>query len=232
MAVNRTAIPLGQAAPGHKPHRATLVEPQYGCAPAMKRGEDRIECGVVDIRKRGRAIETVGEPVYRRLLYCTARLFEPFAFGQFLKAANRANDTAGFVLQRFDIHQNRNSRRIGPFDDEFGAEYRLAGAHGAAHRRRSKWQRLAVSRVAGEDAAGLLARIAYPWSPTPNLGGAAVETHQGGFRRAHANARRNRVQRGLVNVNEGFQARESRDCLGGALTTRHSQSPGTPVTSI
>ena len=66
------------------------------------------------------------------------RFLGALAFGQLLKAAHRAFDAAGRTLERRDVHQYRDARAVGPFDDDLGADDALAGAQHIADRRRGE----------------------------------------------------------------------------------------------
>ena len=77
--------------------------------------------------------------------------------------------------------------------------------------------------IAPEAGAMLLFRIAEPGRPAPQLDGAAVVTKQDAFGRAHAKARRNGIQRSLVEIDKDVDTGRCRSRLR-ALTT-HSGFP-------
>ena len=151
------------------------------------------------------------------------RFLDALAFGQGLEAAYRALQPARFALERGDVHQHRHPRPVGLLDDDLGAHDRLAGAQHVADRRGGKGQGSAVGLIAPKAGAMLLVRIAEPGRPAPQLDGAAVVTNERAFGRAHAKARRNGIQRSLVEIDKDVDAGRCRGRLR-ALTT-HSGFP-------
>src|ERR1700722_12035186 len=116
------------------------------------------------------------------------RIFGPLALGQFLKAADRALDAAGVVLERLDIHQHRNARAVRLFDDKLGADHALAAAHGLRDRRRIEVQRLAVGPIAPQIAAVMHGRFAERKLTAPQFDGALVVADETGIGPADAEA--------------------------------------------
>src|ERR1700722_6436600 len=152
------------------------------------------------------------------------RFLDALALGQGLKAAHRAFNAARFALQRRDVHQHRHQRPVGLFDDDLGADDRLAGAQHVGDRRRGKGQGGAVGLIAPEAGTMLLVRIAERERPAPQLDGAAVVANERAFGRAHAKPRRNGIQRGLIEIDKHVDA--GRDGGGlSALTTTHYGFP-------
>ena len=122
------------------------------------------------------------------------------------------------ALERGDVHQHRHPRPVGLLDNDLGAHDRLTGAQHGADRRGGKGQGSAVGLIAPKAGAALLVRIADPGCAAPQLDGAAVVTNERAFRRAHAKARRNGIQRSLVEIDKDVDAGRCRGRLP-ALTT-------------
>src|ERR1700722_20239764 len=125
------------------------------------------------------------------------RVFGPLALGQFLKAADRAFDTTGIVLERLDIHQHRNACAVRLFDDKLGADHALAAAHGLRDRRRIEVQRLAIGPVAPQLAAVTRGRLTEWKLAAPQFGRASVVADETGVGAADAETDRNSVERAL-----------------------------------
>ena len=151
------------------------------------------------------------------------RFLDALAFGQGLKAAYRALEAARFALERRDVHQHRDARPVGLFDDDLGTDDWLTRAQYAGDRRCGKGQGSAVGLIAPEAGAMLLFRIAEPGRPAPQFDGAAVVTKQDTFGRAHAKARRNGIQRSLVEIDKDVDT--GRCCSRLRALTTHSGFP-------
>ena len=205
------------------PIASTMVLPMI----CSRRTPTRLRVGLADetiMQIAAAAHQHEGGAVDHRLQLGFAgaqRFLDALAFGQGLKAAHRALNAARSALERRYVHQHRHARPVGLFDDDFGADDRLAGAQHAGDRRVGKGQGGAVGLVAPEAGAMLLVGIADPRRPAPQLDGATVVTNERGFDRANAKTRRNRIQRSLVEIDKYVDAGRDGSRLR-ALTTHYS----------
>src|SRR5207302_11413444 len=100
---------------------------------------------------------------------------------------------------------------------QFHAPHRNAAAQYNRHRGGGEWQRHAFGSVAAEIAAREFVWIAEPRRAAPKLDRALVIARERAIAPANTEARRNCIQRALVNMGEGCEALLRR-CNLGALT--------------